>query len=104
MVALGSLADRAQCGVEALFVTLEGLLESRVGRGGAYGTRLRITDELRDDSAWETVGQLWSQADPSFGQLLEGLDQLAMGLDAALRAICPHWRMPVIDYWRYGAC
>ncbi len=89
MVALGSLADRAQCGVEALFVTLEGLLESRVGRGGAYGTRLRITDELRDDSAWETVGQLWSQADPSFGQLLEGLDQLAMGLDAAVESNLP---------------
>jgi len=89
MVTLGSLADRAQRGVEALFATLEGLLESRVGRGGAYGTRLRITDELRDDVAWDTVGQLWSQVDPPFGQLLEGLDQLAMGLDAAVESNLP---------------
>ena len=59
MVTLGSLADRAQRGIEALFSTLEGMMEARTGRGGAYGARLRVTDELRDDSAWDTVVQLW---------------------------------------------
>ncbi len=95
LMTLSSLADRAQRELEALFVALEGLLEVRAGRGGAYGARLRVTDELRDDGGWDGVAQLWSQVDPPLGQLLEGLEQLGAGLDAAVEH-----DLPVLEHAR----
>ncbi|MCU0521251.1 MAG: exonuclease domain-containing protein [Anaerolineae bacterium] len=89
MVTLGSLADRAQRALEALFAALEGMMEARTGLGGVYGARLRITDDLRDDGGWDGAVQLWSQADPPFGQLLEGLEQLSAGLDVGVEHDLP---------------
>jgi DNA polymerase-3 subunit epsilon/ATP-dependent DNA helicase DinG len=81
VVRMQDAADRTQRYAERLFTELEVLLNEYAGRGSSYGTRLRVTEELRGTTAWTNLLNLWSQVAPHFERLVEGLDQLVDGLE-----------------------
>jgi DNA polymerase-3 subunit epsilon/ATP-dependent DNA helicase DinG len=80
---LKQAADRTRRYVEMLFTDLEVVLRDRAGKSGGYGLRLRVTDDLRQLGGWDGLIMLWSQAEPHFEALTQGLAQMVAGLGDA---------------------
>jgi len=67
--------------LEAVFGELEAVLRERVGMSrDGYGTRLRVSDEVRALPAWQSVQAIWTQARPYYDLVLQALSQIVDGL------------------------
>ena len=73
--------DRAARHLEAFFDQLEQFVEEeRGGRGGRYAYRLRITQGMRVQPAWDQVGIAWDGAATLLLAVADGLERLAGGV------------------------
>jgi DNA polymerase-3 subunit epsilon/ATP-dependent DNA helicase DinG len=89
LLQLGAVAERTQRDLEGLFDEFEALVQAEASNGGGYGTRLRVSDGLRDGAAWDGLVLRWSQTAPHFEALIDGLEQLVAGLDVAVEVELP---------------
>ncbi|HEY77220.1 MAG TPA: DEAD/DEAH box helicase [Thermoflexia bacterium] len=73
--------DRAAKHLEVFFDRLEQFVEEeRGGKGGRYAYRLRITQGLRVQPAWDLVGIAWDDAAAPLLAVADGLERLAGGI------------------------
>jgi len=73
-------AEKARRHTEIIFGDLEAVLKNQAGRGGGYGQRLRVTEDLRQTGPWDELMLRWLEAAPSYGDLTEGLAQIVVAL------------------------
>jgi ATP-dependent DNA helicase DinG len=83
LIRLRESAERVEHYLAPLFNDIEMFLSAHAQQGGAYGTRLRVTVDVRDMQAWSTIAQIWFQITPHFATLVDGLTRLADGLQDA---------------------
>jgi DNA polymerase-3 subunit epsilon/ATP-dependent DNA helicase DinG len=81
IVNMRDAAHRVQGHLESLFTDVEILLNDQASGSSRYGTRLRITEELRHTPKWEDLAALWSHLAPSFDDLVDDLSRLGDGLE-----------------------
>lgn len=78
---ISDAAGNCESLLEAVFGELEAVLRERVGSNrDGYGTRLRVTDEVRALPAWQSVQAIWSQAAPHYELVLHALSRIVDGL------------------------
>ncbi len=89
VVRLQDRGDRVQGLMEAIFGDIERFMDEHVNYRSKYATRLRITDSLRDETSWDSIGLAWTRMAPNLDQLVEGLSDLAEGLDELSATAAP---------------
>ncbi|MGC9469771.1 MAG: helicase C-terminal domain-containing protein [Anaerolineae bacterium] len=89
IISLGDAAHHAERYLESLFTQLETVLTAQAGNGGSYGTRLRVTRDVRDTPTWMQLNAFWSQAMPHLTAVVEGLTRFVDGLADAVNAELP---------------
>ncbi len=89
LIQLREAGERVEGYVEAVFQDLERLLNDQAGSNNQYGTRLRVTQVLRETSNWQELVRVWSQAAPHFEMLVDGLGLLVDGLQDAVDVDMP---------------
>lgn len=79
---IGVAAERARRQLNAFFDRLEEFVtEHATGRQNQYTFRLRLTSGLRVQPAWEGIEIAWDDANVPLVAVVDGLGQLAGGLD-----------------------
>ena len=79
---IGLAAGRAVRQLSLFFDHLEEFVEEqKEGRRSQYSFRPRITSGLRVQPAWETVEIAWDETNAPLAAVVDGLEQLAGGLD-----------------------
>ncbi|MBN1875314.1 MAG: DEAD/DEAH box helicase [Anaerolineae bacterium] len=81
VVRLQDAGDLVQRQVETVFDTVDMFLRENVNTNTQYGAQLRVTERTRQQQGWDDVRLLWLQVAPHFQTVVEGLAQLAGGLE-----------------------
>jgi ATP-dependent DNA helicase DinG len=95
--ALEHAATGGRQAIELIFSDLERILKSQSESGGRYGSRLHVTEEVRQLPDWAELIHLWSQAAPHLERLIEGLDVLNDGLGGEPPAADQEAGQPDVD-------
>jgi len=80
-IRLQDLGERVQGQVATIFSDVEMFMDDHANTKNPYGARLRITPSLREQTMWSAMVRVWAQVSPHFARLVQGLTELAEGVE-----------------------